>query len=95
MLLASQVHKDKQAKVPSIVHVDGTCRIQSVTSESNAIYYSFLKAFERETGVPMVLNTSYNLAGEPIVETPSDAIRCFLSTNMDALVLHDRIITKK
>jgi carbamoyltransferase len=95
MLLASQVHKDKQSKVPSIVHVDGTCRIQSVTPESNALYYDLLKAFERESGVPMVLNTSYNLAGEPIVETPADAIRCFLSTNMDALIVHDRIITKK
>jgi len=95
MLLASQVHKDKQSKVPSIVHVDGTCRIQSVTPESNAKYHELLRAFEKKTGVPLVLNTSFNLAGEAIVETPDDAIRCFLSTNMDALVVHEHVITKK
>lgn len=94
MLLAAPVVKEKRALVPSIVHVDGSCRIQSVTHEQNAPYYALLKAFEKETGVPLVLNTSFNDAGEPIVETPADALRCFLNTEMDALVLHDFIITK-
>lgn len=94
MLLAAQVVQDKKKLVPSIVHVDGTCRIQSVTREQNAPYYDLLKEFEKETGVPLVLNTSFNDAGEPIVETPEDALKCFLNTQMDELILHNFIITK-
>ena len=95
MLLAAQVVKEKRARVPSIVHVDGSCRIQSVTREQNAPYYELLSAFEKETGVPLVLNTSFNDAGEPIVETPEDALRCFLNTEMDALAIGDYLILKK
>ncbi|MDO8510146.1 MAG: carbamoyltransferase C-terminal domain-containing protein [bacterium] len=94
MLLAADVNKQKRTIVPAIVHVDGTCRIQSVTSEANKRYYELLSAFERETGVPLLLNTSFNDAGEPIVETPEDAVKCFLNTHMDVLVLEDFIITK-
>jgi len=74
--------------------VDGTCRIQAVTPESNRPYYDLLKAFEKETGVPLFLNTSFNDAGEPIVETPEDALRCFLNTKIDYLVMHDYVISK-
>ncbi|TSC84162.1 MAG: carbamoyltransferase [Parcubacteria group bacterium Gr01-1014_17] len=95
MLLAAPVMKEKRALVPSIVHIDGSCRIQSVTAEANEPYYALLKVFEKETGVPLVLNTSFNDAGEPIVETPEDALRCFLNTEMDALVLHNWIVEKK
>ncbi len=95
MLLAAPVVQEKRKVVPSIVHVDGSCRIQSVTPESNAPYYELLKAFEQETGVPLVLNTSFNDAGEPIVETPEDALRCFLKTEMDTLVVHEWVIEKK
>lgn len=95
MLLAAPVVREKRNIVPSIVHIDGSCRIQSVTREQNASYYELLKAFEKETGVPLVLNTSFNDAGEPIVETPEDALRCFLNTEMDAVVLHDWIVEKK
>lgn len=95
MLLAAPVVQEKRKLVPSIVHVDGSCRIQSVTQESNAPYYELLRAFEKETGVPLVLNTSFNDAGEPIVETPEDALRCFLNTEMDALALEGWIVRKK
>ncbi len=95
MLLAAQVVLEKRKLVPSIVHVDGSCRIQSVTREQNAPYYEMLQAFEKETGVPLVLNTSFNDAGEPIVETPEDALRCFLNTGMDALVIGNWIAEKK
>ncbi|KKU60089.1 MAG: Carbamoyltransferase family protein [Parcubacteria group bacterium GW2011_GWA2_47_12] len=95
MLLAALVVEEKRALVPSIVHVDGSCRIQSVTREQNAPYYELLSAFEKETGVPLVLNTSFNDAGEPIVETPEDALRCFLATGMDALAMGNYIVLKK
>lgn len=95
MLLAAKVREEKQKLIPSVVHVDGTCRIQSVTSEANAPYYELLKAFEGETGTPLILNTSFNDAGEPIVETPKDALDCFLKTEIDHLVIHDYIISKR
>ncbi len=95
MLLAAQVVAAKKKLVPSIVHVDGTCRIQSVMAEANKPYYELLKAFDTLTGVPLVLNTSFNDAGEPIVETPEDAVRCFLNTQMDYLVLEKYCISKK
>ncbi|MES2953211.1 MAG: carbamoyltransferase C-terminal domain-containing protein [Patescibacteria group bacterium] len=95
MLLAAQVLPEKRSQVPSIVHVDGSCRIQSVTQESNERYYRFLQAFERQTSVPLVLNTSFNLAGEPIVETPAEAIRCFLASGMEYLVLENCILEKR
>lgn len=95
MLLAAPVVQTKRKIVSSIVHIDGSCRIQSVTREQNAPYYELLKAFEKETGVPLVLNTSFNDAGEPIVETPEDALRCFMNTEMDAVVLHHWIVEKQ
>ena len=95
MLLAAQVKADKKGMVPSIVHVDGTCRIQSVTREANESYYKLLSAFKNLTGVPLVLNTSFNVAGEPIVETPEDALRCFLGTNFDYLILGEYVVTKR
>lgn len=95
MLLAAPVVEAKRAAVPSIVHVDGTCRIQSVSREANGRYYDLIAAFYNLTGVPLVLNTSFNLAGEPIVETPADALRCFLNTEMDYLALEDYLIFKK
>ncbi|OHA20652.1 MAG: hypothetical protein A2836_02220 [Candidatus Taylorbacteria bacterium RIFCSPHIGHO2_01_FULL_45_63] len=94
MLLAAQVVKEKQKLIPSVVHVDGSCRIQAVTSEANLPYYQLLKAFEKETGVPLFLNTSFNDAGEPIVETPKDAISCFFKTDLDCLVIGNYIVTK-
>ncbi len=95
MLLDALVRKEKRKLVPSIVHVDNTCRIQAVSLEQNSQYYNLLLEFEKITGVPLVLNTSFNLGGEPIVETPEDALRTFLNTKMDYLVLEDYIVEKK
>lgn len=94
MLVAVAVRKEKQKNIPSVTHVDGTCRIQSVTREANEAYYDLINAFYRQTGCPLVLNTSFNLGGEPIVETPSDAIDSFLRTHMDYLVIEDYLIQK-
>jgi len=95
MLLAAEVFKHKRDLVPAIIHVDGTCRMQTVTEKDNGLYYKLIEEFETLTGIPLILNTSFNLGGEPIVETPVDAIDTFLRTDFDALVIHDSILTKK
>jgi carbamoyltransferase len=95
MLLVLAVRPDRRAQVPAITHVDGTARVQTVTREVNARYHALLEAFGRRTGVPMLLNTSFNVRGEPIVCTPDDAVRCFLGTEMDALVLGDLVCKKR
>jgi carbamoyltransferase len=94
MLLAKRVRPEWIDKIPGIVHVDGTARVQTVRRETNERLYDLLKAFDALTGVPVLINTSFNVKGEPIVETPEDAMRCFLTTGMDHLVLHDTLITK-
>ena len=94
MLLAAFVKPGKAELVPSITHVDNTARVQTVTRDANERYYDLIKAFEKRTGIPMVLDTSFNVAGEPIVETPEDAIRCFLSTDIDVLCI-DRFLIRK
>jgi carbamoyltransferase len=94
MLLAKSVAPEWRDKVPAIVHVDGTARVQTVQREHNESLYLLLKAFEDLTGVPVLLNTSFNIRGEPIVETPSDAMKCFLSTGIDYLAMHDMLIAK-
>jgi carbamoyltransferase len=95
MLLAKHVRAEWQDKIPAVVHVDGTARVQTVREEHNPRLYRLLQEFAEITGVPVLLNTSFNVKGEPIVETPQDAINCFLGTGMDYLVLHDRLIAKK
>lgn len=95
MLLAAEVKDDKRSVVPSVVHVDNTCRMQTVTKEDNDIYYDMIKEFEILSNIPLVLNTSFNLGGEPIVETPADALSTFTRTDMDYLVLGDYVVTKK
>ncbi len=95
MLLAANVKKDKRGKIPSVTHVDGTCRIQTVTKKENGRYYDCISEFNKLTGVPLVLDTSFNLAGEPIVETPDDALKTFLATKMDYLILEEYIVTKR
>ncbi len=94
MLLAAYVKPGKAKLVPAITHVDNTARVQTVTRDVNERYYDLIKAFDKRTGIPMVLETSFNVAGEPIVESPSDAVRCFLSTDIDVLCI-DRYFVKK
>ncbi|MBI5614531.1 hypothetical protein HY947_06410 [Candidatus Gottesmanbacteria bacterium] len=74
-------------EAPATVHVDGTGRLQTVRRESNPLYYDLISAFGEKTGVPILLNTSFNVAGEPIVCTPKDALSCFLGTDIDMLVM--------
>jgi carbamoyltransferase len=95
MLLVRKAREDKAAKIPAVVHVDGTARLQTVAKDDEPLFHALISAFEKETGVPIVLNTSFNLRGEPIVETPADALHCFLSTDMDLLVMGDRFVEKR
>jgi carbamoyltransferase len=94
MLLAMPVREDKRDRVPAITHVDGTARVQTVHAETNPRFYKLIEAFAGHTGVPIVVNTSFNVRGEPIVCTPHDAYSCFARTRMDYLVM-DRYIVKK
>jgi carbamoyltransferase len=94
MLLAAYVKPGMGKLVPAITHVDNTARVQTVTRDVNERYYDLIKAFDKRTGIPMVLETSFNVAGEPIVESPEDAVRCFLSTDIDVLCI-DRFILRK
>ena len=95
MLRICRFKEEKRDLVPAVVHVDGTGRIQTVTPEENGRFYRLIQKFHEKTGVPIILNTSFNVMDEPIIETPGDAIWCFLSTGIDACVLEDRIVTKK
>ncbi|MGH9620508.1 MAG: carbamoyltransferase family protein [Bryobacteraceae bacterium] len=94
MLRICKFHQDKIAKVPSVVHVDGSGRLQTITPENDQRLYKLLHAFYCRTGVPLLLNTSLNVAGEPIVETPEEAMWCLLATGIDYCVLGDVIINK-
>jgi carbamoyltransferase len=82
-------------KTQAVVHFDGSARIQTVERANNESFWRVINAFGRKTGVPVVLNTSFNVRGEPIVCTPEDAIRCFLSTNIDMLAIENYVVTKK
>jgi carbamoyltransferase len=83
-----------RSTVPAITHVDYSARIQTVRRDTNPLYYDIIEAFHRRTGCPVIVNTSFNVRGEPIVCTPDDAYRCFMRTNMDALVLESFILEK-
>ncbi len=83
-----------RSTIPSCTHVDYSARIQTVHRETNPRYHALISEFEKKTGVPVIVNTSFNVRGEPIVCTPQDAIRCFLGTDMDILVLGNFVIRK-
>jgi len=94
MLLVAQVRPEKR-QIPSVTHVDGSARIQTIAREQNALYYDLVKEFDRLTGCPVIINTSFNVRGEPIVCTPHDAYLCFMRTNMDYLVMDRFVLDKK
>jgi len=81
--------------VPAITHVDGSARMQTVRKDINPLYHSLITEFGKISGVPVLLNTSFNVMGEPIVESPYDAIRCFFSTGLDKLVIGKCVISKQ
>ena len=87
MMYAVNVKEDKQDKIKSITHVDGTCRIQTVSKDQNPHYYELIKAFKDKTGIPMVFNTSFNLGGEPLVETLEDAVKTLANSEINYMYL--------
>ena len=87
--------KQVRSVVPAITHVDNSARVQTIDEERHPRFYRILQAFKAKTGSPVLINTSFNVRGEPIVNTPEDAYRCFMHTNMDALVLEDCILLKQ
>ncbi len=86
--------KVARSSLPAITHVDYSARVQTVDAVRNPRLYKLLKVFERKTGCPVMINTSFNVRGEPIVCRPEDAYRCFLATNMDVLVLERFLLLK-
>ena len=94
MLFTVPVKEDKRKIIPAVTHVDGTSRIQTVSKLTNPMFWELITEFRKITGVPVVLNTSFNVKNEPIVCTPRDAVLCFLSTNIDCLAMGDFFIEK-
>lgn len=95
MLKVCNVLKEKQSVIPAVTHVDGSARLQTVRKELHPRYYDVIDKLGKKTGVPVVLNTSFNIQGEPVVESPVDAIRCFWSTGLDSLVIGNFVLTKR
>ncbi len=94
MVLLVDVKKNKRESIPSVTHVDGTGRLQTTTEKDNPRYYRLIKTFKKLSKVPVLINTSFNVRGEPIVCTPNDAYKCFKGTGIDVLVMGRCIITK-
>ncbi|GGY75710.1 carbamoyl transferase [Streptomyces nitrosporeus] len=92
MLIVAPVREEKQQEVPAITHVDGTARVQTLTPEANGVFYELVERFEELTSVPVVLNTSFNDRGEPIVETPEEALRFYGKSRLDYLFLEDFVV---
>src|SRR5262249_46281840 len=82
------------SEIPAVTHVDYSARVQTVHKETNPRFYSLLETFKRRTGCPVLINTSFNVRGEPIVCTPEDAFRCFMGTEMEMLLIGDCLLTK-
>ncbi len=95
MILTFYVKAEKRAKIPAVTHVDGTARVHTVKKSVNPLYWRLIDEFRKLTGITVVLNTSFNLKGEPIVGTPFDAIRTFYTSGLDALIIGNFIIEKK
>jgi carbamoyltransferase len=94
MLFVFDVRQDKADLIPAVTHVDGTARVQTVRRDQNPALYDLLKAFKARTGVPVLVNTSFNTRGEPIVCTPRDAVESFWTSPLDALVIGSFLLEK-
>ena len=94
MLLTAQVKENKRV-IPSVTHVDGSARVQTIKREDHPLYYDLIHEFYKLTGVPVIINTSFNVRGEPIVGNPKDAFQCFMGTHMDTLVIGNFLLEKK
>jgi len=95
MILSFWADKARAHEIPAVVHVDNSCRVQSVARETNPRYYALLEEFEKLTGVPVLMNTSFNLKGDPIVCSPKDAVQTFYTSGLDDLVIGDFVVSKK
>jgi carbamoyltransferase len=94
MLKVCPVRPEMRDRLPAITHVDGSARLHTVSRQVNPLFYDLIGKFGELSGTPVVLNTSFNVMGEPIVESPEQALRCFYSTGLDALALGSFIVTK-
>ncbi len=94
MSAAALVRPQRRRRIPAVVHADGTARIQTLRQEDNPLFFALIEEFEKLTGLPLLLNTSFNVRGEPLVEAPCDALRSFLDSDLDVLVLGDRMVRK-
>ena len=97
MMYAVQCHEGVEEKIPSVIHVDGTCRIQTVTKDQNEHYYNLIDSFEKISGVPILFNTSFNLGGNPLVETIEDAINTLKNSDIEYMYLPEiqKLVTIK
>ena len=94
MLFVHDIRQEKLSQIPAVAHVDGTARVQTVSKEHSPAFWKLIEAFGRITGVPIIVNTSFNVMGEPIVCSPDDAVSCFLGTDIDALVLNRLLVMR-
>ena len=94
MLFVYPVKKNKRKLIPSVTHIDGSGRLQTIKKEQNKKYYALIKEFEKLSGVPILINTSFNIRGEPIVCTPEEAYRCMMGTGIDYLVMNNFLIAR-
>ncbi|MCA9370748.1 MAG: carbamoyltransferase [Candidatus Peregrinibacteria bacterium] len=94
MLLVADVKPGKREEIPAVTHVDGSARIQTINRSQNEKYYDLIAAFKKKTGCSVIINTSFNVRGEPIVESPKDALNCFLNTYMDYLIMGNILLSK-
>ncbi len=94
MLFVYNVAPDKAHRIPAVRHVDGTARVQTINRAQHPLYYDLLRAFQRRTGVPVLVNTSFNTRSEPVVCTPRDAVECFWTSPLDALVIGPFLLEK-
>ena len=95
MLMVYPIRKKWHRKIPAVTHVDGSGRLQSIRRNQNPLYYDLIKIFGRKSGIPMLVNTSFNIRGEPIICTPHDAYRCMMGTGIDCLVMGKFLIRRK
>lgn len=94
MLFVYHVRPDKVGRIPAVRHIDGSARIQTISRESNPGYYELIQAFMARTGIPILINTSFNTRGRPIVCSPGDAVECFFTSPIDALVIGSYLLEK-
>lgn len=95
MLIATTVKKEKKNLIPAVVHIDNTCRVQTVKREINKKFYDLIEEFYKLTNIPVLLNTSFNIKGQPMINNPYEAIKTFIKTRIDVLVIGDFVIKKE